>query len=299
MQKNVEKRDNQTIYNIRFRNLADLYKYLKDNPEINHKVFTSPYSMSDKSDFYGKDLETSIEYCKSGYVDAEFNNFLRKNNQLVKTVDNYLGRGRIKNSMYVGMPIASLVASGVPDCFEVYDEEEEIVVRNIYFNLAYPSYTSEEKIINRGLATLYLIQALESKGEIVNFRVFELSKCGSEIANIEVNLKKPGDKLDIGKCYFPIKAKEFLRRVLFRVLESSQVKERDWGDTYGTPLTEEEIREFFKVKPSDLVISSPDEMGIEGDDIYEDTLNLITSLGIEKEFNVPKIKELKLNKNRK
>ena len=299
MQEKIEKKGSKTIYNMRFRNLTDLYDYLNRNPVINREVFPSPASVTNPISFSGEPLEKSIQYCRKGY-NIDFDNFLSDNKLLKEATNEYSKKKVLNRSMYVGMPQASLVASGVPDCFITCDRDNKYVVRNIYFNLAYPCYTTAEQIVNRGLATLYIIQALESKGEMVNFRVFELAQTEDEIINIEINLKKPGDtSLDIKKCYYPIRAKEFLRRVLFRVLESSQVKAIDWGSSYGTPATEEEIRSFFKVKPYDLVISAPDEMGITGDDIYEDTITLIKNLGIEKEFDIPKIKKLKQKDNRK
>ena len=87
------------------------------------------------------------------------------------------------------MPLSSLVAAGVPDCMLRYDRDQEMKYVTIYFNLAYPHFTKESEIVNRGLATLYLIQALEQKGYIVNFKAFELSHCYNETINISIDLK--------------------------------------------------------------------------------------------------------------
>ena len=120
----------------------------------------------------------------------------------------------------------------------------------------------------------------------------ESSVCSDEIVNIEILLKKPTDAmLDLKKCYFPIAGPEFLRRILFRVLESMPVK-NNWNYGYGRALEEEEFRKFFELKDSDLVVSTPNEIGICGDNMYSDTARLIDNLDLNQEFDVEKIKKL-------
>ena len=143
--------------------------------------------------------------------------------------------------------------------------------------------------LNRGLN---FSQALEKQGDIVNFIARETSSCGDEIVNIEVVLKKPSDiMLDIKKCYFPLTGREFLRRILFRVLESMPV-ENNWSWGYGRTVGEASLRKLYNLRDSDYVISTPNEIGINGSDIYRDTARLIENLNLKEEFDVPKIKKL-------
>ena len=293
MQNEIIEKDHHRIYNLRFNNLTDLHDYLISNPVVNRSVFHEQASLNPNFSFYGEALPKAIEYCISGYKEG-FDNFLVANDKLRETTKEISDNRVLTRTMYGGMPLSALVAAGVPDCMLRYDRDTKSVVRNIYFNLAYPAITTTDKIINRGLATLYIIQALEAKGEMINFKTFQLLRCEDETLNIEITLKKPGDLfLDIEKCYFPIKGKEFLRRVLFRVIESSSVTNSNWGYGYGEPVGENGIRDFFNISSNDLVISYPTEMGITGSNIYDDTLILIERLGLEKEFDINKIKELK------
>ena len=299
MQNEIIKSQGRTIYNLRFANLTDLHDYLRQNPVVNRNVFERQASLNYDYSFYGEPLDKAIDYCIGGYSEG-FSNFLVANDKLKSTTRDLSDNRVLTRSVYGGMPLSALVAAGVPDCLLRYERDTTSVVRNVYYNLAYPASTSTAKIVNRGLATLYIIQALEAKGEMINFQAFELSECSDEIVNIEINLKKPGDLfLDIEKCYFPIKGKEFLRRVLFRVLESSPVQNDYWGEGYGSPINQEGIREFFGATERDLVISYPSEMGIEGDNIYDDTITLIEQLGLREEFDIPKIKQLKLDEQPK
>lgn len=292
MRLDKEKSGRSTIYNIRFFNLTDLYEYLKENPEVNTRIFTRQASLKTNQDFYGEPLDVAIEYCIGGYKKG-FDNFLKTSDDLKRIGVDDMDSRTLTRSLYGGIPLAPLVAAGVPDCMLRYDRNQELRHVTIYFNLGYPAYTSESEIVNRGLATLYIIQALEGKGYIVNLKAFELSKCGNEVINISIDLKKPGDLfLNIEKCYFPIKAKEFLRRILFRVLESAPVTVGEWSDGYGRPATIKEMRSFFDAGPEDLIISYPSEMDVEGDNIYTDTLNLIRKLKIQDEFDVERIKRL-------
>lgn len=66
----------------------------------------------------------------------------------------------------------------------------------------------------------------------------------------------------------------------------------DWSWGYGKTLEEETLRDFMNLKDSDYVISTPNEIGIRGNNIYTDTVRLIENLNLEEEFDVQKIKKL-------
>ncbi len=293
MRTEIIKNEDYTLYSIDFLNITDLYNYLKSDPEVNNIVFNIQSSLSPDS-FYGESLNKSIEYLNSGYK-IGLNNFLKANKELVNAELNLSDNRKLARGLYGGIPLSPLVASGVPDCMLRYERDNSATVRNVYYNLGYPSNTRTNQIINRGLATLYIIQALEEKGEMINFNAFELALVYDEIVDIKIYLKKPGEIfLDIEKCYFPIVAKEFLRRILFRVLESVPVQNFNWFYGYGRPATVSEIIKIKNATEKDLIISSPNDMGIKGENIYDDTISMINSLDLENEFDVEKIKALKL-----
>lgn len=292
MKLSMDYKNNKTIYNVYFDSLADLYYYLKSDPPVNNDIFYNDQaSINGEHSFAGDSLKKSIEYIVDGYPYG-YDNFLvasqRMQNATLDSADNR----DLKRGIYGGIPLAPLVAAEVPDCMLRYDRNKENAIRNMYFSLSYPYYNSRESIYNRGLSTLYVVDALEKKGDIVNLVARESSICDDEIINIEVLLKKPSDMmLDLRKCYFPIAGPEFLRRILFRVLESMPVK-NSWNFGYGRALGEEEFRKFFNLKDSDLVVSTPNEIGIRGDDMYLDTVRLIDNLDLNQEFDVEKIKKL-------
>lgn len=296
MQINTSKYKGNKVYNLKFYNLGELYYYLKNNPPVNEKVFPVLCSTQvGRRDFYGAPLPEAIEYLKDGYTEG-LNNFLRMNSYL-SNIGNVESNGvRSELAVYGGVAIPALVAQGIPECM-LRSEAEDTRVVNVLFNLSYPGTTSDEQIKNRGLAVLYIIQTLEAKGYLVNFKAFELSKNDREMFHLSIDLKNPGEEfLDVKKCYYPMVGKEFLRRILFRIMESTPLQEETWRIGYGEPCTSSEMRDFYKAGMNDLVISKPQELGIQGINIYQDTLNLIETLNIQDEFD---IKELKIlcNKN--
>lgn len=294
MRSEITKTRSGRIYNVNFYNITDLYDYIKSNPKINSSVFVRPVSTSPK-EFYGVPLDQATEYLLGGY-DKGFDNFLTTSKDLktIGTIEE--NTYQVVRSIHGGVPVAALVAAGVHDCMLSSQVDVEARAVNIQFSLSYPAITNDDQIINRGLATLFIVQALEEKGYIVNFNAFQISQINDEIIYITINLKQPSDLfLNMQKCYYPIRAKEFLRRILFRVLESSDVTCRSWGENYGHSLSEDKIREFLKRETTsfhttDLIIADPLSMGIQGNNIYTDTITMINKLGIEDEFDIESLK---------
>ena len=291
MKLNIEQKGRYRIYNVFFDDLTDLYYYLKSNPKVNSDIFRKLESVENDHDFAGDSYEKSIEYIVNGYP-HNFNNFLTACERMQSSTLDPTDNRELRRGLYGGIPLAPLVASEVPDCMLRYDRNKESVTRNMYFSLGYPCFNTQREIFNRGLSTLYVVDALEKKGDVVNFIARETSKEYNEIVNIEIVLKKPTDvMLDIKKCYYPIAGREFLRRLLFRVLETLPVQ-NGWNCGYGTQLEEDELRKMFNLKNTDYVISTPNEIGIHGKDIYNDTAKLINNLNLNEEFDVEKIKKL-------
>ena len=291
MRLEIKKIDSSTIYKLNYSSLTDVHDYLASDPKVNRDVFWKQESMKNDTDFAGEPLERAIEYCIEGYSEG-LERFLKVNEELKKAGKEISDNRKMERGLYGGIPLAPLVAAGVPDCMARYERDSNATVRNIYYNIGCPWFTKSSQITNKGLITLFIVQALEERGEMVNFRAFEASEEDDEIVDIEIALKKPGEAmLDVGKCYFPLVRKEFLRRILFRTLESIPV-ENSWQHGYGKPLNYYELKNYLKTSPDDIVLSYPDELGISGKNIYEDTLAALESLKLTDEFDTEKIKKL-------
>lgn len=292
MKLEISRMDGDKVYKLNYSSLTDVHDYLSSNPKVNKRIFKTLASKKEDSDFAGEPLNKAIKYCIEGYSEG-LEDFLSVNEELKKAGREISDNRKMERGLYGGIPLAPLVAAGVPDCMSRYTRESNENVRNIYYNIGCPWYTTSNQITNKGLITLYIVQALEERGEMVNFRAFEASQEGDEIIDIEVALKRPGEAmLDVGKCYFPLVRKEFLRRLLFRTLESMPV-ENSWSGGYGRPLSYNELKEFLKTKPGDIILSYPGELGISGHDIYSDTIEALEKLELTNEFDINKIKKLR------
>lgn len=288
----LDKTNEQTIYKYYFSNLADLYNYLNNNPEINSAIFKEQNSIEAEIDFAGESLDKALEYLKGGYKVnlKEFNMALNSINELGYRDED---SRKLVRSLHGGAYLSPLVAAGIPDCMIRYDRDTTPKCITIYFQINYTWKTTPKQIFNRGIATINLIQALQEKGYLVDLKVFELLKCDDEFIDIIVNVKNIDEDLNITKCYYPLVSKEFFRRVMFRVIESAPVK-NNWSDGYGFKPSEEEIRKFYKLKEKDLLISEPYTMGIKGENIYKDTINMFESLNVSNEFDLTKVKRKRL-----
>ena len=121
----IDKRLYTDVYNISFSNLTDLYDYLKSEPSVNSKVFSRQASLKNDASFSGEPLEQAIEYCLGGYKKG-FDNFLRTSEDLKKIGVDDIDNRSLKRSLYGGIPLAPLVASGVPDCMLRYERADAV-----------------------------------------------------------------------------------------------------------------------------------------------------------------------------
>ena len=320
MKKSISKYKGSTVYNMHFYGITDLYDYITEypisvykekrnnvldqkelrealinDPRVNFRIFSSPASLLEEKSKSGDPLEDALSYLFSGY-NKGFDNFLEISRNLKTTITEYNQNFEVTRSFYGGIPFAPLVAANVPDCM-IRIESSYVETRNILFNLSYPHKMTKEQVRNRGLATLYIIDALESQGFVVNFKAFDLSKCKNEIIHTTIDLKSSDEtRINLQKCYFLMVAEEALRRVLFRVIELSDVRDKEWGKTYGTSFKLQECRDYFQASSKDIIITNPKDLNITGENIYEDTLNMIETLNLDGDFNVQKLKMLSMKK---
>ena len=285
----VKLNEYETLYKYNFSNLNDLYNYLKSNPTVNTRIFRKQASLKNDTDFSGVPLTEATEYLKGGY-NIDFDKFDIATRSIRKIGYEDVDSRKLVLSQHGGVYLSPLVAAGVPNCMVKYERDTNPKHITIYFQLGYSWMTTPTQVFNRGIATINLIQSLEDKGYIVDLKVFELSECDNEYIDLSVNIKQVDELLNITKCYYPLVSKEFLRRLLFRVLESAPVN-ASWNCGYGSSLNSDEIRKFYKLKEKDLIIAPPIEIGIRGEDIFEDTVSLFENLNLDTEFDLTKLKQ--------
>lgn len=278
------------IFRIHFKSLNDLEMYLKSDPEVNSAVFKSQKSIYMPEDFAGEPLDVAINYCHGGYQ-KNLDMFMKLKKEIDSVNVKYSNNRKTVTSVVGSRPNVPAYVAGAPKTMYRMERVKEKKFLDIYMNIAYSGHTTEEQVRNRGILTLNLVNVLESHDIGVNLHVFEACYVEKEVFIVEVVLKKPGELLNIGKCYYPMCSKEFLRRVLLRVKESVPFLGKNWGISYGAVLDEARTREYVGVGKNQIMILAPQAMGIRGDNIYEDADAFISSLNLGDEISFPTYKE--------
>jgi len=281
----IEQRKNLTIYKAQFKSLSALQFFLSNNPKVNKNIFFTQKSIEAKEDFAGEPLDKAIQYCVGGY-DKDFEIFIKLKKDIEKVNTKFDNRRRTRTAVVGSRPNVPAFIAGAPKTMYRLDRSKEKKFLNIYVNLAYTNGTTNEQIRNRGILVLNLIKILEANDYEVNLKVFEACYVANEVFCASIALKHPGELLNIKKCYYPMCGKEFVRRVMIRLKESIPFKE-NWHLSYGQIMTDKQTRAVMDIPEDEIVINSPSEMGIIGNDIYEDADNFLQKINLSKEIVVP------------
>lgn len=281
--------EERILYRANFDSLYDLYQYLKSNPKINREVFATLSSVNGRPSFAGVPYEEAVEELMKS-PRSEYLDFLELSKQLneeaIDYIDEYVsfrtyGGGSIDIPTYV---------TGNPLCFNSSRKVAVPKFVRINIGLSYNCTTSKQQVMNRAIITAALVGALERAGYTVSINAFELSREYNEFANINVNIKNGDDSLNKASLFKTLCYVEFLRRLLFRVLETMDVKE-GWSHGYGSTCQESTVREVMKLDPNDIYIGEPDEMGIYGHDIMDDLKSCLDNLRLEDRIDMNTLEE--------
>lgn len=276
-----------------FDSIVEFLDYI-DNTETSKEFKNLELSsMKNNSDWSGtKNLIEAEELVKYGYS-KNFNKFLDLKLKLEKYIKLSMKKNKQYN-YYVGYaPDVKAYLEGNP--LSMLNKERESRKQiDIYFNIAYSSYTDSDQVFNRGVITLSLMEVLECLGFNVNLNLFELSSNENQIDYFVWNLKNVQERANIRKLYFPMCHPSFLRRLAFRLLEVTPDVKRSWNSGYGTPGSEALVREIIDLKENDIVISQPSVMGICGYDLIDDANSMYDVINKKtkiEDFELQKIKK--------
>lgn len=278
------------VYRIDFHSLTELELYLEGDPKVNDVVFSSQKSKYMPESFAGVPLDQAITYCHGGYVKG-FPMFLKLKKELESSNVRLTNFRRSVPSVVGSRPNVPNFIAGTPKTMYRLDRAKEKKFIDVYINLAYSGSTTEEQIRNRGILVLNMITLFEQNNMGVNLYAFEASCMNDEIFIADIQLKKPGETINVGKCYYPLCGKEFIRRVLVRVKESMPFQGK-WGIGYGGVLREELVRACLGIDETKILVRSPIEIGLKGENIYEDADIFFEELKLSDRIKVPKYGEL-------
>ncbi|MBE5953863.1 MAG: hypothetical protein E7257_06850 [Lachnospiraceae bacterium] len=293
----IEPRGNMNVFRANFKSLSQLHLFLNANPTVNTNIFYTQKSINSSAKFAGEPLDVAIGYCVGGY-EKDFSMFVKLKKDIDRVNIRHVHSRKVRPSVVGSRPNVPAYVAGAPKSMYRMDRVREKKFITIYINLAYANDTSEDQIRNRGILTLNLIKILENNDYGVNLKVFETCMVGREVFAATIGISRPGELLNVKKCYYPLCGKEFLRRVMCRIKESMPFKE-NWHMSYGQLLSDKHSRIIMDIPEDAIVIGSPAEMGILGADIYEDADRFLEKLNLNKEIVVPSyVKESKEEETR-
>lgn len=279
------------IFKTRFRSLSEVERYLSTNPPVNSRIFYRQKSIEAATTFAGEPLEQAIRYCLGGY-ETNFEKFMRIKKEIDRCNVKASHNRRSEPAVVGSRPNVPAFIAGAPKTMYRMEQSKEKKFIELYMDLTYDHSTKESQIVNRGILTLNLISLLEDHGISVNFKVFQCSYVADEVFYAEIDLKKPEERINIQKCYYPMCGKEFLRRVLVRIMESAPFR-HDWYMSYGRVMTEQQIRAVLDIPDDKIMILAPREMGIIGNNIYEDADAFLSRINLKDEIRFPSYRKLK------
>ena len=283
------------VYRIDFYSLTEFEAYLASDPKVNTLVFPTQKSKYMPAQFAGAPLEEAIRYCHGGYSEG-LDLFVRLKRELEFANTGTENFRRSVPSVVGSRPHVPNFIAGTPKTMWRLDRAKERKFVDIYINLAYSGETTPEQIRNRGILTMNLISLYEQSRIGVNLYAFEASWMNNEIFIADIRLKAPGESLNVGKCYYPLCGREFVRRLLGRVKESMPFRQK-WGIGYGSVLPEDLVRKCMKIGAGRILIQSPIEMGLVGDSIYQDADRFFSHLDLKDEVRVPKYMDYKRSRD--
>lgn len=276
MEIKILKKGNYAVFKQSYYDLQDFLNCLTTKP-INYDIFSEPATfINGEADFYGTNtFEEAWNLCKFGY-DNGFASF----HELVNSI-----QFQFKNQEKIvkrykpvgGSPSVERFLKGIPNNMHYRQKEYDRPIIDIYMNVSYHCNTCTEQIRNRGILVLSLIEYLEkAKNYKVNFSFFSASYLNDEIIYTTIPLKKWNETINIKKCYFPLVHPAFLRRLMFRSEEIIFGLQNPWNDGYGYPIPYKMVSALLELDYNNIIyISNPDELGIKGENIKEDSMRFI------------------------
>lgn len=290
------KKSGYTVFEFEFQSANDFLRHLENQP-INTEFFHEGNMISARNlindDLWNKtkSFEEAVQLCRYGYHE-DFDKLLRLKDilerHLTVTTKNY----RQFNDFVGFAPDVKAYLEGSPLSMfnRVRPKRNKL---SIYYNCANMGGVSVSQIFNRGAITLALVETLEKMRFNVDLNVFSMSEKQDEIHYAKFLLKKENERLNIKKLYFPMCHPAFFRRLIFRLREETFGVQQDWSQGYGSTCGEELITDIIGLEKNDIVICRPDELGIIGADLLQDTQSTLKYI----ETKVPSL-SLVLPKNR-
>lgn len=167
------------------------------------------------------------------------------------------------------------------------NQEEDVFndTINLYVNTGYNARITAKQAENYTKFLLLVINRLKEQGYKVNIVAKSIMKTQDEIIDITINLNDKNQEKNIQELCKITSTLNFMRRIIFRIMETMDVRNPYWIFSYGIPLKDEELKEIKGLTDNDLFIPDPKALGIEGNNLEEDIERANNNLDLDKYLN--------------
>lgn len=271
---NIYSNNGYDFFEQRFKNRQELISYLKNaktSLAFSSKELASQIICDNQTNWTKtKSFEEALKLFEYGWYE-DFDKFLVQKKQIDKYFPYVAKKKTYHNYVCGSVPNVVNAINNLPlSMRKIYDDNNPQNIITINYNCSYPWITTQKQIFNNGLLTLSLIDFFDSLGYRVDLRFYEISKNGNQILYIDTILKSSGEKINLQKFYFAFCNPSFLRRIIFRVVETTQGLNSNWTYDYGICMSTEEIKKMLGVNENDIFINYPEQVGVMGENIEDD-----------------------------
>ena len=115
-------------------------------------------------------------------------------------------------------------------------------------NISYSAHVRKETIEEESIKVLQLVNNLEKQGYrvILNVTLIIKSKKGDIILCNKVRIKNANERLNLSKVSFPMVHSSYLRRIMFKWMETFEYTTKSFDNNYGVPVKCEDFNNIIK-----------------------------------------------------
>lgn len=297
MKSSVYSNNGYEFFEQRFKNRQDLISYLKSattsstfiSRELASHIISDKYTDWAKT----KSFDEALKLFEYGWYE-DFDKFLAQKKQIDKYFPYIAKKKTYHNYICGSVPNIVNAINNLPlSMRKIYDDNNQQNIITINYNSSYPCVTTQKQIFNNGLLTLSLIDFFDSLGYRVDLKFYEISKTGNQILYTDIILKSPGERINLQKVYFAFCNPSFLRRIIFRITETTRGLNGQWANGYGRCMSTDEIKRILDIDENNIFINWPSQMGVKGEDIEEDIKSFLDAVVLgnyikidEERFNI-------------
>lgn len=203
-----------------------------------------------------KTYQEAVELLKFGWSDGA-----KKLNTSLKIANKSVQSKEVKRAVYDVVGFQASVPrylQGIPTSMvNKTPTKRKSKTVTIYKSIAYAAKVSKDEILKDSVKFLQIVQEIEKQGVKANVYVIHHGYENKEHLVNLVKVKSASEKLNISKLSFPLMHPSFLRRIIFRSIETESRLKGRWYIGYGYPAKRAQTEMFIKAAKKKDVLFIP------------------------------------------